>query len=231
MPIGQVASEIAGALCDNVAACYGAGVEIVMQGADCKQTNTDLFQDLFVDALEQSVKDGTITYDPLLAADCVAELAKASTDAGFKCLDVGKAAEKCKSALGKLGKANALCAHSFECQENLFCDTAAQCPGKCTAFLGTNAPCADSTLCGVGLTCFIPVSDDAGVVPAEVELMRNIEALRQSLEGAPDDAASRDGRQRLSEMQQQLALRLEKLRISGSPVSYTHLTLPTSDLV
>ncbi len=57
---------------------------------------------------------------------------------------------------------------------------------------------------------------DAGVVPAEVELMRNIEALRQSLEGAPDDAASRDGRQRLSEMQQQLALRLEKLRISGS---------------
>jgi len=57
---------------------------------------------------------------------------------------------------------------------------------------------------------------DAGVVPAEVELMRNIEALRQSLEGAPDDAASRAGRQRLSEMQQQLALRLEKLRISGS---------------
>ena len=42
---------------------------------------------------------------------------------------------------------------------------------------------------------------DAGVVPAEVELMRNIEALRQSLEGAPDDAASRAGRQRLSEMQ------------------------------
>lgn len=57
---------------------------------------------------------------------------------------------------------------------------------------------------------------DAGVVPAEVELMREIEALRQSLEGAPDNAASRAARQRLSEMQQQLALRLEKLRISGS---------------
>ena len=166
VPIGQIASEIAGALCDNVAACYGAGVEIVWQGADCKQTNTDLFQDLFVDAIEQSVKAGTITYDPSLAADCVAELAKASTDAGFKCLDVGKVAEKCKSALGKLGTANATCAHSLECQENLFCDTAAQCPGKCTAFLGTNAPCADSTLCGVGLTCFIPVSLDAGASDA-----------------------------------------------------------------
>jgi hypothetical protein len=57
---------------------------------------------------------------------------------------------------------------------------------------------------------------DAGVVPAEVQLMRDIETLRNQLDGAPDDAAARSGRQKLSEMQQQLALRLEKLRISGS---------------
>ncbi len=57
---------------------------------------------------------------------------------------------------------------------------------------------------------------DAGVVPPEVELMRDIETLRRSLEGAGDDAAARAGRQRLSEMQQQLALRLEKLRSSGT---------------
>lgn len=57
---------------------------------------------------------------------------------------------------------------------------------------------------------------DAGVVPAEVELMREIEALARSLEGAGDDAAARAGRQRLSEMRQALALRLEKLRSSGT---------------
>jgi hypothetical protein len=57
---------------------------------------------------------------------------------------------------------------------------------------------------------------DAGVVPPEVELMRDIEALRVSLEGAGDDAVAKAGRQRLSEMQQQLALRLEKLRGSGT---------------
>ena len=56
----------------------------------------------------------------------------------------------------------------------------------------------------------------AGVVPPEVELMQRIEALRQSLESAPDDAAARAGRQRLSDMRQQLALRLEKLRSTGS---------------
>lgn len=57
---------------------------------------------------------------------------------------------------------------------------------------------------------------DAGVLPPEVQLMRDIEALRQQLDTAPDDAAARKARQKLSEMQQQLALRLEKLRISGS---------------
>ena len=58
---------------------------------------------------------------------------------------------------------------------------------------------------------------DAGVVPPEVELMRQIEAQRQSLTGlSDDDMAALTGRKKLSEMQQQLALRLEKLRATGS---------------
>lgn len=52
---------------------------------------------------------------------------------------------------------------------------------------------------------------DAGVVPPEVEFMQQIEALRLSLEGAPDNDESRAGRQRLAEMRQQLALRLEAI--------------------
>jgi len=57
---------------------------------------------------------------------------------------------------------------------------------------------------------------DSGYAPPEVELMRQIAALAAALEGASDDAATRPQRQRLSEMRQQLALRLEKLRTSGS---------------
>ncbi len=61
---------------------------------------------------------------------------------------------------------------------------------------------------------------DAGVVPPEVELMRDIEALRQAVAAAeragPDTEMQRTQRQRLSEMQQQLALRLEKLRLTGA---------------
>lgn len=63
------------------------------------------------------------------------------------------------------------------------------------------------------------VLKDAGVVPPEVELMRQIAALQQQLQARGDDAdsdAARADRRRLSEMQQALSLRLEKLRISGS---------------
>jgi voltage-gated potassium channel len=68
----------------------------------------------------------------------------------------------------------------------------------------------------VGDSTLEEILKEAGVVPPEVELMQRIEALRQSLESAPDDATARAGRQKLSDMRQQLALRLEKLRSTGS---------------
>src|SRR5512132_2786859 len=57
---------------------------------------------------------------------------------------------------------------------------------------------------------------DAGFVPPEVETMQQIAALREVLNAAPDAPDAEAMRRRLSELQQQLALRLEKLRISGS---------------
>ncbi len=57
---------------------------------------------------------------------------------------------------------------------------------------------------------------DAGVLPPEVQWMRDIEAMRQRLAQTTGEAEATPLRQRLCELQQQLALRLEKLRISGS---------------
>jgi hypothetical protein len=57
---------------------------------------------------------------------------------------------------------------------------------------------------------------DAGVVPPEVELMQQIEALRLQLETEADEEKARAGRRRLAEMRQQLSLRLEHLQRSGS---------------
>lgn len=57
---------------------------------------------------------------------------------------------------------------------------------------------------------------DAGVVPPEVELMQRIAALQAQADATPDEAAARPLRQRVAEMRQHLALRLEQLRITGS---------------
>jgi Domain of unknown function (DUF1992) len=57
---------------------------------------------------------------------------------------------------------------------------------------------------------------DAGVVPPEVELMQQIEQQRLASEALPAGPEQHAALQRLSEMRQQLALRLEKLRGSGT---------------
>ena len=57
---------------------------------------------------------------------------------------------------------------------------------------------------------------DAGYVPAEVETLQRIAALRAQLAAAPDAPDAEALRRRLAELQQQLALRLEQLRLTGS---------------
>jgi hypothetical protein len=58
---------------------------------------------------------------------------------------------------------------------------------------------------------------DAGVVPHEVALMHEIDALRRRIDAGEIDAGERHAaRRRLAEMQQDLALRLERLRATGS---------------
>lgn len=52
---------------------------------------------------------------------------------------------------------------------------------------------------------------DAGVVPPEVEFMQRIEAQRLAAEALPEGAERLAALQRLAEMRQQLALRLEAL--------------------
>ncbi len=60
---------------------------------------------------------------------------------------------------------------------------------------------------------------DSGFVPPEIELMREIEALRLALAAATDaadESAAEVARLALADRQQQLALRMEKLRVTGA---------------
>lgn len=57
---------------------------------------------------------------------------------------------------------------------------------------------------------------DAGVVPPEVEAMREAAELEARINACTDDAERRLLQQRLSQMRQAIALRLERLARSGS---------------
>ena len=57
---------------------------------------------------------------------------------------------------------------------------------------------------------------DAGFVPPEVEAMKQIAALRAQIESTTDAAQADALKRRVSELQQHIALRLEKLRMTGS---------------
>jgi hypothetical protein len=57
---------------------------------------------------------------------------------------------------------------------------------------------------------------DAGVVPHEVQMMREAAALEQRIATCSDAAERRALQQQLAEKRQAIALRLEKLRVTGS---------------
>ena len=57
---------------------------------------------------------------------------------------------------------------------------------------------------------------DAGVLPPEVEVFRQVAALREEVKTCADEDERRRLNQRIGELQQQFALRLEKLRVMGS---------------
>ena len=61
------------------------------------------------------------------------------------------------------------------------------------------------------------VLKDAGMVPPEIESMRELAALRTSLEACGHEAEARRLRQRIAELQQHLALRLERLARGNTP--------------
>lgn len=57
---------------------------------------------------------------------------------------------------------------------------------------------------------------NAGFVPPEIEAFRELGALREQLAAAPEPAAAQALRQRITDLEQRLALRLEGLRRAGS---------------
>lgn len=167
-PLGKLAAELAKAGCANAKACYGPAVELATKGLDCEQWVTALLEDVFIGAIEP-LTDAGVVYDPMKGAQCVAELAAKTTDAGVECVELSKIYELCKAALSGL-KTSGSCKSTIECAAGLYCDTSSSCPGTCQPYLKESSPCATTTQCDAGLTCFVPKDLEAGAADSGASL-------------------------------------------------------------
>jgi hypothetical protein len=68
----------------------------------------------------------------------------------------------------------------------------------------------------VELRMGMKILKDAGVLPPEVELMHQAAALEAQLAACQDDATRRALQRQLADKRQAIALRLERLRLTGS---------------
>src|SRR5262249_26996636 len=118
VPLNQLASSLATALCADLTACYSSAIKLVIHDEDCVQYFTKTLTDTTVATIQSSV-DATparLSYDPSKAAQCIMALTAASQQSTPSCADVGAMIEGCKSALTGAGAPGAPCNNLYECQ-------------------------------------------------------------------------------------------------------------------
>jgi hypothetical protein len=164
IPLTELAQKLADAVCTGLEACMGPAIELVTLGEDCRTVFGPLIADRYVAAIASSVASGAITYDPVLAAECVQNLLNDVQQTPPVCVDFNATVESCKSALGSLAAANEACSSVVECGDGLRCDLSAGCPGVCVPYGELSEPCPSEGACDPrdGLYCK-QSSDDAGV--------------------------------------------------------------------
>lgn len=150
-PLDQFPDQVAQALCDKLAECYGPETLPLLFGdASCKSLAlANLLNSTFAPAVE-SAKAGKIVVDPTKAAQCMKDFTALS------CVDVGMDfPETCRQVLKGTVATGQKCAHLLECQPGNYCDLGADCASaKCAPFGQSGATCAPGQLCAAGLECF-----------------------------------------------------------------------------
>jgi hypothetical protein len=167
VPLDQLASALAVATCANFDACFGPALRVFIHDENCQTLFTNVIEEQTVTPIRQSVASGTVSYDPLRAAECVNKLVAGTRKSPPDCSQLNALIEGCKIALGNLAPAGQPCAQRFECQSGLLCRQDTGCPGTCSPFRQTGATCQQDAECDptLGLYCQKSAGDagtDAG---------------------------------------------------------------------
>ena len=165
VPLSELPAALAAAACTVLNRCAGPAVEVFTLAEDCETLLENTFADTYAAAVQASVDDGRITYDPVAAvAVCVQRLVDAAASEPFQCAVVNSIIEECKAALGGLSGPGGPCTHRFECAQALRCDVSTACPGTCVPLAQQGGPCAVDEDCDTtaNLFCQLAASPQDG---------------------------------------------------------------------
>jgi hypothetical protein len=113
---------------------------------DCNRSSESLIGNTIVAAVQRSVEEGTIVYDPSGLPACI----EAYSELGCEEVTVGFP-EECKQALKGLAEEGETCAHALECDAGFYCGPTCQ----CTRPAAEGEACFVTAQCEAGLSCFM----------------------------------------------------------------------------
>ena len=149
VPLAQLPTEYAAALCAAADACLGPLVPVFLPGGDCETPYEGRIANAVLPLFEAAIARGTLGYDPALMPACLDAIAAGGCDT----LAGGLLPAACDAAVAGTVAVGGACDLDVECLDDAACVQDAVCPGTCTARGGPGRSCTRTEECQRGFVC------------------------------------------------------------------------------
>ncbi len=149
VPLSEIPSKLATALCDVVSTCLGDYYTLLLSGQDCVTLNQRQIEQGDVSVVQSAIDAGTVTYHGDKVAACIAAIEAKGCD-----LFSSRLPSECGAVFEGTVAEGGDCTINEECAGDNICQfSGGACPGKCSARAAAGAACAADDDCQDGLTC------------------------------------------------------------------------------
>ena len=149
VPLADLPSAYAAAVCEAASTCLGPLMPIFVAGGDCETRYRELVANAALPLFEETTARGTLVYDPARVPACMDAIAAGGCDA----LAGGLLPTACEDALRGTIALGGACDIDAECVDDAACVQNTACPGTCTARGGPGHGCTRNDECQRGFVC------------------------------------------------------------------------------
>jgi hypothetical protein len=144
IPLSQVPSLYAGAICAAYEACVGPLLDLYLAEECVELTEPRISDEL--SRIQQAVDDGKVRYDGTKMQACVDALKKRGCS-------LDREVPECTAAIEGTVALGESCTMNVECAGDAYCNMTASCPGTCERRANAGTACAGDEDCASGLQC------------------------------------------------------------------------------